>query len=78
MTNRTANSMYLPRQRPNSFFAAKRALDLFISSLALVALAPLLVIIAVAIKADSPGRYYFANEGADTIKKNFASGSFER
>ena len=78
MTNRTANSMYLPRQRPNFFFAAKRALDLFISSLALVALAPLFVIIAVAIKADFLGRYFFASDGVDTIKKNFASGSFER
>ena len=77
MTNRNSNSMLLC-QPPNSFFAAKRALDLFISILALVALVPLFVIIAVAIKADFPARYSFAREGVDTIKMNFASASFER
>ncbi len=71
MTNRTANSMYLPRQRPNSFFAAKRALDLFISSLALVALAPLFVIIAVAIKADSPGPVFFCQRRRGYNQKEF-------
>ncbi len=47
-----------PRQR-SGFVAAKRALDLVLSVAALIALAPLMTAVAVAIRLDSPGPVFF-------------------
>jgi exopolysaccharide biosynthesis polyprenyl glycosylphosphotransferase len=48
------------RDLPIGAFLAKRALDLTVASLGLLALAPFLAIIAIAIKFDSPGSVLYA------------------
>ena len=44
------------------YFAAKRAIDLVLASLLLVVLSPLMLLVAVAIKLDSHGPVFFAQE----------------
>lgn len=44
---------------PRSYRLAKRALDIVVASIALVLLAPLMLLIAIAIKLDSPGPVLF-------------------
>ncbi len=49
----------------------KRALDLLLTSIALVALAPVMVVIAIAIKLDSPGPVFFRQERVGKDGKRF-------
>ena len=49
---------------PRSMLAVKRAMDVALSLVALVVLAPILVLIAVAIRLDSPGRSLFSQARA--------------
>ena len=53
---------YFESVRGSSAWAAKRVFDVAISVIALVLLAPILVIAAIAIKLDSPGPVFFAQE----------------
>jgi lipopolysaccharide/colanic/teichoic acid biosynthesis glycosyltransferase len=51
-----------PRTAPRRYYVAKRALDIVLASLALVVAAPLLLLIAVAIKLDSSGPVIFRQQ----------------
>ena len=50
----------LPYEDLSGYFVAKRAIDIVLASLVILLLLPLFLIIAIAIKADSPGPVIFA------------------
>jgi exopolysaccharide production protein ExoY len=50
------------RSESNFYYAAKRSLDVLLACLALILLLPLLLLIAVLIKLDSPGPVFFTQE----------------
>jgi exopolysaccharide production protein ExoY len=50
------------RSESNFYYAAKRSLDVLLACLALILLLPLLLLIAVLIKLDSPGPAFFTQE----------------
>ncbi len=51
-----------PRRDGNAYHAAKRAIDITVASLALLALSPLLLLVALAIKLNSRGPVIFAQQ----------------
>jgi exopolysaccharide production protein ExoY len=50
------------RRESNFYYVAKRSLDVFLAGLALILIFPLLLLIAVLIKLDSPGPVFFTQE----------------
>ena len=48
--------------RRRLYFFCKRLMDLLLSAVALIALAPLMLLIALAIRLDSPGPVFFVQE----------------
>ena len=58
------------------YLSAKRLLDLLVSTVVVVTLAPLFVAIAIAIKLDSPGLVFFAQERVGQNRRRFRAYKF--
>jgi lipopolysaccharide/colanic/teichoic acid biosynthesis glycosyltransferase len=63
-------------QRRYAYYIAKRVLDLAISILALIILFPLIIIVAILIKLDSPGPVFFKQERISIKRKTFKNISY--
>jgi O-antigen biosynthesis protein WbqP len=64
------------RPRPGVYPAVKRALDVVVAGVALVVLAPLMVLIALAIALDSPGPTIFRQQRIGRHSRRFAMYKF--
>lgn len=74
---RMAGRLPAPTDRPTPIQAAvKRNFDILVSLLALIALAPLLIIVAIAIRATSPGSVLFSQEREGLAGRTFKALKF--
>jgi Undecaprenyl-phosphate glucose phosphotransferase len=64
------NIRYIPLDNPLYAFA-KRALDILISGLGLIAISPVLIIVALLVRLDSPGPVIFVQERVGLNRKSF-------
>jgi exopolysaccharide biosynthesis polyprenyl glycosylphosphotransferase len=75
--SRTWPAMELRRQNPSAAGVfLKRAIDIFVSLVALVVLSPFLAIIAIAIKMNSPGPVFFCQDRVGLKRKIFKMHKF--
>ena len=71
----TGRIVHSTADRTAAYFACKRGIDAVLSALALAALTPLLLLIAILIKLDSSGPILFQQERVGSRRRRLASGA---